>query len=142
MSLYGIARSFAGDYYDILNSTYKKKKKEIAFTTDSGNRFNASKNYPLIHNQEKKECRKARARIFQNQKALEKRLNDAIKELDIKEEEKIQDAFSRKIKSRRWAKRHHDERYTPENEYINSVLQTFIIAFSVNFYGRDKKRQA
>ncbi len=49
-----------------------------------------------------------------SQKGLEIRLkNQGIKKEKTKREREIQDCFSIKIKSRRWAKRHHNFNYTP-----------------------------
>ena len=117
MSFLAYMRILERGYYDLIrairiysNRGYENSLmsigKENTFTGKSEEGFNASKDYLLRRHQDRGKHDK-RTRVCQYQKALLKRINKEIKGLEVKIEEDIQEAFSRKIRSRRWNKRHH-----------------------------------
>jgi hypothetical protein len=68
--------------------------------------FYPDRNY-LLRKVQNRDGFNKRAIGCQHQKAMLKRMNGEIRGLEIKIEENIHEAFSRKIKNRRWMKRHH-----------------------------------
>lgn len=113
MGLLDFARSLAGEYYDIVgiirNYSSVINKTRINTNPPQNNfypGFYPDKSYLLRQHQDRDGFNK-RTRSFQYQKAMLKRMNGEIRGLEIKIEENIHEAFSRKIKSRRWMKRHH-----------------------------------
>ncbi|MDD5012542.1 MAG: hypothetical protein PHQ66_02775 [Candidatus Nanoarchaeia archaeon] len=64
-----------------------------------------NRDYLLMRNQERK-CNSRCTAIPKNR--LENRImKNIVKEINAERKQKIKESFSRKIKSRRWAKRHH-----------------------------------
>jgi len=113
MSLLDFARSLAGEYYDIVgiirNYSSVINETKIKSNPPQNNLypgFYPDKSYLLRQHQDRDGFNK-RTRSCQHQKAMLKRMNGEIRGLEIKIEENIHEAFSRKIKSRRWMKRHH-----------------------------------
>jgi len=113
MGLLDFARSLAGEYYDIVgiirNYSSVINKTKINSNPPQNNLypgFYPDKSYLLRKCQDRDGFNK-RMRSCQHQKAILRRMRGEIRGLEIKIEENIQEAFYRKIKSRRWAKRHH-----------------------------------
>jgi hypothetical protein len=111
MSFLDFAISVAQNYYDLVSiirsSSYGNYNSPIFSGT-----IPVSQNIPAheetcFHRQIQTEerCYKTPCRNYQ--KSLLMKINQDIKGLEAKAEENIQEAFSRKIKSRRWYKRHH-----------------------------------
>ncbi|MCX6747203.1 MAG: hypothetical protein NTU63_03675 [Candidatus Pacearchaeota archaeon] len=112
MSLLGFARSLAREYYELMrvirNYSSTINETEIKNASPENNfylGFYSDKSYLLRKHQDRhpfSRCTNISAR------GLEIRLkNQKIKNEKAEREKRIQEAFSRKIKNRRWMKRHH-----------------------------------
>lgn len=112
MSLLGFARSLAGEYYELMrvirNYSSTIIETEIKSNPPQNNfypGFYADKSYLLRQCQDRHAFNR-RTKI--SARGLEIRLkNQKIKNEKAEREKSIQECFSRKIKSRRWMKRHH-----------------------------------
>jgi hypothetical protein len=121
MTYFGIlqnfALSFGREFYDIMQ-LYKELRSYSSTPDETKIKSNPPQNnlypgfYPdksyLLRKVQNRDGANKRVRVCQYQKPMLIRMNKEIKGLEIKIEENIQEAFSRKIKSRRWMKRHHE----------------------------------
>ena len=112
MNIIAFARIFI-DYYNFPDLTdyerkdleRKKKRKSIRikFYEEAPERYYARRQHDKYDtDRQTRICQKGLA---------ERVINKKRKEQEAGEERRIQEAFSRKTKSRRWAKRHHDWRF-------------------------------
>lgn len=113
MSLLSFARSFAQNYYDLVSllrsSSYGDYNSPIFSGTIPVSQNTPAHEEACFHRQTEERCYKTRGCTYQ--KSLLMRINQDMKGLELKAEENIQNAFSRKIRSRRWNKRHHSTEY-------------------------------